>query len=160
TSLVLEAFEYRAVADPQVRLVADWLADVAFPDTQSFKYFKEKLREDLVVLPEGDFGHFVRHSTVVEPHVRIDDDTGTAADTGLFYTENLPPESILAGLGLASVERTRGRNGEGRWLAEEVLERVLAGNGNGLPGIAGGIVQMGGDATTGRGLVVVQPASR
>ena len=92
---------------------------------------------------------------MVEAHVRINDTTGTADDGGLFYTENLPPESVLAGLVMASVERQSKKARRDTLLdASAVLAAVLHGT-NSPGGLAGGLLQVGGDATTGRGLIVV-----
>ena len=75
----------------------------------------------------------------------IDPDTGTAKDGGLFYTENLPPESLLIAPLMTSKTRTGRKDDEVE--ADEVLIKLkLALNGK--------IIQMGGDATTGRGLVM------
>ena len=93
---------------------------------------------------------------VVEPHVRINDNTGTADDGGLFYVENLPPESLL--IGLAQASHTRARKGapdSDALTAEQVLARVFEGEAL-LPGIDARVLQIGGDATTGRGLVQVR----
>jgi CRISPR-associated protein Cmr4 len=108
------------------------------------------------MLSDSEFSHFVRHATVVEAHVRIDNDSGTAAKGGLFYTENLPPETLLAGLILASVERSgsKGRNGGPLLDAADVLQTVL-GNSDSKAGLVGGVLQIGGDATTGRGRVTI-----
>ena len=108
-----------------------------------------KLTQDLVVLSDTDFAYFAQHATLVEPHVRIDENTGTAADGGLFYTENLPPESLLVAPILASVTRT------GRKEDEMDADEVLAKLGNVLDGT---LLQVGGDATTGRGLVMLKLA--
>ena len=80
----------------------------------------------------------------MNPHVRIDDKTGTASDGGLFYVENLPPESLLIAPLMASAERS----GKGEIAAEAVISHVLA-------NLDGQLLQIGGDATTGRGQVVV-----
>lgn len=154
--LILEAFDFAAKEDANVRDIAAWLADHALPPGDDHAFFRDKLRMDLVVLSDTEFDHFVRHATVVEPHVKIDDDTGTAAKGALFYTENLPPESLLAGLVLASVERRKGKDSEGLMDASSVLAAVLHG-GEGLRGLADRLLQVGGDATTGRGLIVVHP---
>ena len=77
--------------------------------------------------------------------MRIDNDTGAAAKTGLFYTENLPPESLLLGSLMASRERS----GKGELAAEAVLAQVKG-------AIDGKLLQVGGDATTGRGLVIAR----
>jgi len=155
--LILEAFDFAASEDANVKAIAAWLADHALPPGDDHSFFREKLKTDLVVLSDTEFDHFVRHATVVEPHVKIDDDTGTAAKGALFYTENLPPESLLAGLVLASVERRKGKDIDGLMDASSVLAAVLHG-GEGRRGLADRLLQVGGDATTGRGLIVVHPA--
>ena len=156
--LVLEAFDFAATADAGVTAIAAWLATNALPQSDEHKFFRDKLKTDLVVLSDTEFGHFVRHATVVEAHVKIDNDTGAAAKTALFYTENLPPEALLAGLLLASVERRpKGKGTEDPMPAEAVLSAVLRDAGE-RKGLADHLLQVGGDATTGRGLIVVHPA--
>ena len=157
--LILEAFDFAAAEDANVQAIATWLADHALPPGDDHAFFRDKLKVDLVVLSDTEFDHFVRHATVVEPHVKIDDDTGTAAKGALFYTENLPPESLLAGLVLASVERRKGKDADGLMDATAVLAAVMHG-GEGLRGLADRLLQVGGDATTGRGLIVVHPAGK
>ena len=108
-----------------------------------------------MLLSDTEFSHFVRHATVVEAHVRINNDSGTADPGGLFYTENLPPETLLAGLVLASVERQSKMHQRAQLLdASAVLASVLRGHG-GAAGLTGSVLQVGGDATTGRGLVSI-----
>lgn len=148
--LHLEAFELKAVVNKNLMQISDWLANYALPAGDAYAFFREKLKTDLVLLPDEDFGYFVKNATVVEPHVRINDKTGTADDGGLFYTENLPPESLL----LAPLMATAERSGKGAMPAEEVLAAVLKGN-EGLKGLNGQLVQVGGDATTGRGQVII-----
>ena len=152
--LVLEAFDFEAAEDPGAAQVAQWLSANALPAGDEYAFFRDKLGADLVVLSDAEFAHFARHATVVEPHVRINNDTGTADDGGLFYTENLPPESLLAGLVLATVERRKKGAGEELLDADAILAAVLGAD----RGLADQLLQVGGDATTGRGLVVVHPA--
>jgi CRISPR-associated protein Cmr4 len=153
--LVLEAFDFDAKEDAGTRQIADWLSQHGLPAGAEHAYFRSKMAVDLVVLGDTEFSHFVRHATVVEAHVRINDSTGTADDGGLFYTENLPPESLLAGLVMASVERQSKKDRREKLLdAEDVLAAVLHGT-NSPCGLAGGLLQVGGDATTGRGLIAV-----
>lgn len=143
--LHLEAFEYRAQQNAPLQAVAQWLAANALPQAAAHEFFRSKLSQHLVLLPDDDFGYFVRNATVVEPHVRIDDEKGTAADGGLFYVENLPPESLLIAPLMASQERS----GKAEKLeAEAVLSQVSA-------GLDGQLIQIGGDASTGRGQVLV-----
>ena len=153
--LVLEAFDFAAQESAGLKAVAGWLATHALPAGTEHDYFRQKIAADLVLLGDTEFSHFVRHATVVEAHVRIDNDSGTADPGGLFYTENLPPETLLAGLVLASVERQSKKHQRAQPLdAQAVLNSVLSGHG-GAAGLAGSVLQVGGDATTGRGLVTV-----
>lgn len=161
--LVLEAFEFTAQPSPALAATALWMATHALPGTSN-QFFADKLQADLVLLNDTDFAHFARHAMVVEPHVRINDDTGTADDGGLFYVENLPPETLMVGLAQATVERfkkkdSRRSDSPALLSALQVLQTVLAGQGADVPGISGKLLQMGGDATTGRGLVLVQAAA-
>jgi CRISPR-associated protein Cmr4 len=156
--LVLEAYDFTATTDDGIKAIADWLAANALPQGDEHAFFRNKLKTDLVLLSDTEFGHFVRHATVVEAHVKIDNDTGAAAKGALFYTENLPPEALLAGLMLASVERRPKGKGSGDLMdAGAVLAAVLRDVGE-RRGLADHLLQVGGDATTGRGLIVVHPA--
>lgn len=150
--LHLEAFEFGATLDTGLMQTSTWLAEHALPAAGG-KYFKAKLREDLVVLSDEDFAWFVNNACSVEPHVRINDETGTADDGGLFYTENLPPESLLLAPLLCSAERS-GR--DAALDAGAVLDTVLDGDPEGgIAGLNGLLLQVGGDATTGRGQVLL-----
>lgn len=142
--LHLEAFDYAAGEDAELKKVAAWLVAHALPQDDAHAFFRDKLAKHLALLPDEDFSYFVKNATVVEPHVRIDDETGTASDRGLFYVENLPPESLM----IAPLMASRERSGKGEVEAEAVLENVV---GN----LGGKMIQIGGDATTGRGQVVV-----
>ncbi len=155
--LVLEAFEFLA-ADGDCTGIAEWLARQAFANPDDF--FAKKLKTNLVILNNSDFTHFARHAMVVEPHVRIDDESGTADDGGLFYTENLPPETIMAGLAQASVERFKKDKPRDNPMDADAILAAVFGGIEGRPGIAGEPLQIGGDATTGRGLVLVRPAKQ
>lgn len=145
--LHLEAFEYDARVSQDLPRISEDLAARALPGDGAYAFFRNKLKTDLVVLSDTDFAYFAEHATLVEPHVRIDPDTGTAKDGGLFYTENLPPESLLIAPLLASQTRT-GRH-EDRGDASDVLLKIKN-------VIDGRLLQIGGDATTGRGLVVAK----
>ncbi|MCS6787460.1 MAG: type III-B CRISPR module RAMP protein Cmr4 [Thiobacillaceae bacterium] len=154
--LVLEAFDFAATQSDQMETIARWLVDNALPTGPEHDHFRAKMGKDLVLLPEDAFSYFVRNATVVEAHVRIDNETGTADDGGLFYTENLPPESLLVSPVLTSLERSpkKGRQGE-PMSAAAVMQALVSGDGN-RPGLDGALIQIGGDATTGRGQVVLR----
>ncbi len=143
--LHLEAFEYDGAVEEAVGRIGADLAEVALPEDPAHAYFREKLARDLVILSDTDFAYFVENATLVETHVRIDDETGAADDGGLFYTENLPPESLLIAPVMAGPTRT-GKAGE-ELDAQQVMTKFT----NLIQ--AAPLLQLGGDATTGRGLV-------
>ncbi|MGQ9634945.1 MAG: type III-B CRISPR module RAMP protein Cmr4 [Bryobacteraceae bacterium] len=150
-NLHLEAYQYSGTAVDVLQTVGAAIAQSAVPDGQEFDFFRKKLATDLVVLSDTDFAFFCEHALLVEPHVRIDDETGAAASGGLFYTENLPPESILiAPLMASQVRNPHKKQGGDGWLgAEEVIAKISN-------ALNGKLLQVGGDATTGRGLVVAK----
>lgn len=150
-SLQVDTFELEAEQDDGLREIAQWLADKALPDQPGYRFFRDKLKTDLVLMNDEDFGYFVKNATLVEPHVRIDPATGTAQDGGLFYTENLPPESLLISVAMSSDERSKHSDPAG---AATILDEVLHGAGK-YGGLHGQVLQVGGDATTGRGQVVI-----
>jgi CRISPR-associated protein Cmr4 len=68
--------------------------------------------------------------------------------TGLFYTENLPPESLLIAPLMGSQTRT-GKQADQEDSAAAVMAKIKN-------VIDGKLLQLGGDATTGRGLVLAK----
>ena len=146
TKLHLEAFEYTAQISKSLPELAADLAAKALPADEACAFFRTKLHQDLVVLSDTDFAYFSEHAMLVEPHVRIDETTGTASASGLFYTENLPPESLL----LAPLMASATRSGQAERLeAEDVMFKLKT-------LIDGRLIQIGGDATTGRRLVMAK----
>lgn len=147
--LHLEAFEYVAkVSQEELPALSADLATRGLPVGDAYAFFADKLKTDLVVLSDTDFAYFAQHAMLVEPHVRINAETGTASDGGLFYTENLPPESLMIAPLMASQTRT-GKGKEAESPAEVVMSQIKA-------VIDGKLLQIGGDVTTGRGMVVAK----
>jgi len=146
--LVLESYEFDVIEDENGKLeeIAECLAKHVLSGDTGFKFFKEKLEKHLVVISDSQFGYFVTNATVVEPHVRIDDATGTSDDGGLFFTENVPPESIFVSILMASQERTKKGSSEKGLSAQDIVEKLSE-------KLNGSLLQVGGDATTGRGQV-------
>lgn len=143
--LHLEAFEYTAQKSDDLKKIAESIAALALPQKPEYAFFSSKLKSDLILLSDTDFGYFAEYAMLVEPHVRINEKTGTADDGGLFYTENLPPESLL--IAPLMIGQTRTGKKEDEKSADDVLQamdKLLNGQ----------LLQVGGDATTGRGLVV------
>ncbi|MDF1589030.1 MAG: type III-B CRISPR module RAMP protein Cmr4 [Gammaproteobacteria bacterium] len=143
--LHLEAFEYNArISEPLADIAAD-LAKKALPEAEEYTFFRGKLKNDLVMLDDTNFAYFAKNAMLVEAHVRIEPETGTAKEGGLFYTENLPPESILIAPLMASQTRS-GKQGDDLDAAAVMTQIKTL--------LHTRLLQIGGDATTGRGLVV------
>lgn len=147
--VVLESYALTSSNDrASVDEIAVWISKHSV--SEKLDYFRNKVATHLVVLSDDVFSYFVRNATTVEPHVRIDDKTGTASDGGLFYVENLPADSIL--VSLAMTTRSRGKS-DAR-TSEELLG-LLAGTPD-QSSLDDSLVQVGGDASTGRGQVWLQ----
>uniref|UniRef100_A0A832EEU3 Type III-B CRISPR module RAMP protein Cmr4 n=1 Tax=Desulfacinum infernum TaxID=35837 RepID=A0A832EEU3_9BACT len=150
--LILESYAFKPVAkEPEgFKALAQWLSENALPEGPAYAFFRNKLANDLVLLSDTQLTFFAKNATVVEPHVRINDESGTADDGGLFFTENLPPEAVMVSLTMASEERLKkGDKRDDRLRAEQVMERVRR-------TFDARCLQIGGDATTGRGQVLVR----
>ena len=126
----------------------DWLAKNLFGDDGS--YWSEKLKKDIVVLPDDDFKDFVNLSTEVITRTKIDNKTGTVAQGKLFNEEYLPSESILYSLALTAPEFKKKEKEKDRMEEAQVFE-FLSSN---LEKIK--TIQIGGNATLGKGIVTTK----
>ena len=114
------------------------------------------MARDIVVIPDDDFRDFVNLSTEVITRTKIDSSTGTVAKGQLFTEEYLPPETVLYSLALVAPLFSddkgifkSGKNGvKIERPEEEAVLDFLAGN---LPQV----IQIGGNATIGKGLAWV-----
>lgn len=95
----------------------------------------------LVILSDGMMSFFAQNACDVAQHVRIDDETGTAASGALFNQENVPSETMF----YAVVHAFDGRGAAFKTkTAKEALAAFEA-------KIQGKAFQFGGDASTGLG---------
>ena len=153
--LVLESFSFSAKESEELEAVAKWLSKKVIPNDQEF--FQEKIKTDLVLLSDEAFDHFCENATSVEAHVRINEETGAAEDGGLFYTENLPPETIMVAPVFAAKPRHAHKDETQVDVnhlkdAVAVMEELTKASNSSL-------LQLGGDATTGRGQVLLSYCS-
>ncbi len=135
-----ENYSFEATLEEVLAQLGEWVGK-RFQKTCNMG-FVEMLRDKIILVSDEDFIYFINNATSIEAHIKIDDNTGTAAENALFYIENLPPESILVGMVFASNERRR----DGTRMAGELLDWL-----NGKAGDQ--TFQIGGNATIGRGLV-------
>ncbi|KLU60944.1 RAMP superfamily protein [Peptococcaceae bacterium CEB3] len=142
--IILEEYTFDAGPDATCSQLASWLADAILPAKPSFDYLRSKMKRDLLVLSDDDFRDFVQMSTEVVTRTKIDEKTGTVQKGALFTVEYLPAETVLYSLVLAApvFNDQKGLFTDG----ERAVLRFFRQN---LPSI----VQIGGDATIGKGLV-------
>ncbi len=152
--VILEEYTFAVQKTDQCTQLAEWIAEHVMPKGEAYDYWREKVKKSLIVLSDNDFQDFVTQSTEVIARIKINQQTGTVQDRALWYEEYLPSESILYSLALTSPlfvkEETekgifRHDDLDGRSEAKKVMDFFE----DGLPGI----IQIGGNASTGKGLV-------
>ena len=152
--VVLEEFAYDHQQPADVGVIANWLADNALPQAppapaggqtapaDEYKYFRDKLRTNLVILPETDFRDFTQFATEIVTRIKIDQSTKTVADGALWTEEHLPSDTLL----YTPLHATRPRGTTTLFnSAQGVLDAVIE--------LKLDRLQLGGDETVGRGLV-------
>ncbi len=138
--VLLEEYAFDVREEDSVGQFGQWLSDNIFHDADV--YWKEKIKTDIVVLPDDEFRDFVQLSTEVITRTKIDNETGTVAKGQLFTEEYLPAESILYCLLLTAPEFTSKSD---RMPESDVI--------NFLKYHIPEIVQAGANATLGKGLL-------
>jgi CRISPR-associated protein Cmr4 len=132
------------------------MATKILPSDSTYAYWRDKIKKDLVVLNDNDFRDFVTLSTEVIARIKMDPKTGTVDKKigGLWYEEYLPSDSIMYSLALTTpiFHEEKGiftlkqeEKDEGREESEKVMEFFE----DGLPAV----IQIGGNATIGKGIV-------
>ncbi|MEO0249210.1 MAG: type III-B CRISPR module RAMP protein Cmr4, partial [candidate division WOR-3 bacterium] len=147
--VVLEEYSFDFRVDNQVGAIAEWLASNALPQGEEYGFWRDKVKTDLILLPDDAFREFVRHSTEVQARVRIDNGKKTVDKGALFYEEALPSDTLLYSVVMAhDPARDADRRPEGLKTHEDVMRMVAE--------IDGRRLQFGGDATIGRGIINVR----
>lgn len=145
-SVVLEEFSFEPDTGQAetVKAIGQWLAQNALPQTPEYQYWRTALPDKLCILPEDAFRDFVKYATEVQTHIRLDPEKKTVQTGALWTAESLPVDTLL----YAPLMATRSRAREVDLTAQDVLEKV---RGLGLTRI-----QLGGDETTGQGIVALR----
>ncbi len=162
TKIVLEEYTFTVNPDNECGAAANWIADNILPPDSGYDYWREKMRNDIAVLSDDDFRDFVTLSTEVVARTKIDSKTGTVVGGALWYEEYLPTDSVLYSLALTTPlflnvdgeddekeKKSIFYAGQGPEKNRAEAEKVMAFFADGLPGI----IQIGGNATVGKGLV-------
>jgi CRISPR-associated protein Cmr4 len=151
--IVLEEYTFEIQkdidSDGNCTKLANWLSTKIFGDDPIYKFWAEKIKTDIVVLPDDAFRDFVNLSTEVITRTKIDNETGTVQPGALFTEEYLPSETILYSIVFASPifkEDNKGIFEQSDKSEEELVMEYFV---KGIPQI----IQLGGNATLGKGIV-------
>jgi CRISPR-associated protein Cmr4 len=129
--VMLEDLDLNALEAKPDDALSKWL--------EHLKAFVPNLGPHVCVVHDDVMSFLLETATEIVARIRMDSESKTVANGALWYEENLPAESVLYSLLLASNSR-----GGQSLNADEVL--------SGLRECASGLVQFGGKATVGRGL--------
>jgi CRISPR-associated protein Cmr4 len=134
---------------------AAWLAENVIPEGAEYDYWREKMKKDIVVLPDDDFRDFATLSTEVITRTKINNATGTVQKGALFTEEYLPTETILYSLALTTPvfkekdsEKLDFQATQEKSEEQLVMEYFI----NGMHEV----MQLGGNATIGKGIVRIK----
>ncbi len=132
--VILEEYVLEAKAEPDAttcEALATLTNDVVW----------KQLKDKLVILSDELFAYFAENACETAQHIRIDDQTGTVAKGALFNQENVPSETLF--YSVINAQAGKGASGKEKTPAAALaaLEKQLA----------GGIIQLGADETTGLG---------
>jgi len=137
-SLVLEDYTFN-----QCGTLPSGLATAIASKLPSDPVWKD-LDQRLVVLSDGMMSFFARNACEVAQHVKINDETGTAADGLLFNQENVPSETVFYAVIHATASRLPQGEHKGKDATQalkELQSRISQDR----------VFQFGGDASTGLG---------
>lgn len=146
--VVLEEYTFDFEESKKVTAISQWIADNAIPNGGEYKFWIDKAKKDIVLLPDNAFRDFVKLSTEVQARIQIDNTTKTVKHGALFYEEALPSDSLLYSIILAHnpacdsdkrPDKLKNQTDVMTYLGEIHKERL----------------QFGGDATIGKGIVNV-----
>lgn len=140
--VVLEEYTFTRTGNDEVRNVGAALAKLLDDPVWA------EVQNRLVILSDGMMSFFAQNACEVAQHVRISDETGTAAGGALFNQENVPSETFFYSVLHAFDERTANRAKDQRRNADAALTAFKE-------KADGKVFQFGGDASTGLGYCTV-----
>jgi len=153
TEVYLEEFKFNLTEDSKVDTLGQWLSQKLY---NGDGYLGDKLMTDIIVLEDNDFRDFVTLTTEVITRTKIDNNTGTVQTGALFSEEYLPAESIMYSLAMFTDEFTKN-------LTKLKAKKANKDDNNEPDGVTeffdlgletnGNIVQIGANATLGKGIV-------
>jgi CRISPR-associated protein Cmr4 len=151
TKVVLEDLDLTAAPLAALTQWGNWLGQQVFPGSASEEW-RKLLTARFCVVPDDALNFLLDTATEVTARIKLLGDKKTVQKGGLWYEEALPAETILSGLLVATEIK---QNGQPRISTPDIF-RVVRGTiiNNDRPRP----VQLGGKATTGKGLCYVHLA--
>jgi CRISPR-associated protein Cmr4 len=155
--VVLEEFSFRVqTSNSEVQKFADWLSGNVLPSGAEYKFWRDKIKQDLVIISDEAFTDFCQFSTDVVSRTKLDPATKTVVTGALWTEENLPSDALLYAPLFACDPRMESnkpkkKDESGDMDATEVLSLVSAHLQN-----SHSRLQLGGNETVGRGLVATR----
>ena len=131
----LEDLDFTAKADNQAQIWATWIAEHIFSDQDDWQTM---LRQRFCIVHDDVLSFLLNTATEITARIRLKEDTKTVVDGALWYEESLPTETILAGVVIATPSN----------VAEMPVKRIF----KELAALTEQTIQLGGNATVGRGL--------
>ena len=142
--VVLEEFFFNGKRSAELDKIATWLAEHAFPTAPAYQYWQTKVTQSLILLPDNDFRDFAQNSTEITTHVRLEPDKKTVAQGALWTQEAIPSDALF----VVPVVARKGRNDDK--MNALAVQRALT---SAYPTER---IQLGGDETTGQGIVALR----
>jgi CRISPR-associated protein Cmr4 len=146
--VVLEEYAFDFKPDDSVKTIAQWLSQNAFPVDTEYKFWRDKVEKDLVILPEDAFKDFVKLSTEVQARIKINNKTKTVVSGALFYEEALTPDTLLYSVVMAN-DPFKDKKPDDLKDAKAVIDFICS-------HLNGNRAQFGGDTTIGKGVVNIK----
>jgi CRISPR-associated protein Cmr4 len=147
--VTVEEFTYAMRTDTQQRqnvaAIGKWLVENALPEAQEYTYWRQILPDHLVILRREDFRDFAQYGTEITTHIKLVPDTKTVQSGALWTVESLPTETLLYAPLVISDSRAQGSTPKN---AAEIRKTLRA--------LHHTRTQLGGDETTGRGVVMLR----
>jgi CRISPR-associated protein Cmr4 len=135
----LEDLELNAQINAEANTWAEWIGQRVFPNDT---VWQQILIERICIVHDDLFNFMIDTATEITARIKLQEESKTVQEGGLWYEEALPTETILCGIALATPTRASSIT------AAKVFEV--------LEGLTGKTLQFGGKATVGRGMCRVQ----
>lgn len=153
--VVLEEFSFEVKEDQRSSDLASCLSKMVFPADQSYQFWKDKLKKDLLILDDSDFTNFVRSHNEVITRTRIDSVTGTVQEGALWTEEYLPQDTVMYSLVMFTQPRVKNDNQKGVFKAqspEDEAKQIAKYFETEIPKV----IRIGGNQTIGKGFMRVK----